>query len=294
MQSDVEVRAEPVVGWRVSRLLLTASGVWFSGIALGGLAGPYRAEDPAACRCGFSEPVHADEEIPHPDGECGYYGVVEETAGRRYLRRTVFRSPGSPYVAVQAAFWGRYVAHGASPALTEELRAARFSPLGIEVPSVCLRCETGRPATALGVFGWREFTASSDIWPLCDDCVGGAGSRVSLAQVAGDLGSEVRWSAHAEGRDPALGAGPLQHRWVWLSSEERAMVDRQPEPRDRVLAALPTGVFAAEHGVALLLTLRQRHGLSLPRLHELGREAFQHGGPERFERQLRARLDEAA
>jgi hypothetical protein len=196
LATEEQVEEEARRGYKTARVLVATDGstATLAGVTLGG---SYRVEDRARCRLRGCSP-------PAVDCDCGFYAFKKRAEALDLLRDTI---PG----------WGLRD----KALLTVDLdgdvleyargyRAEHQRVLSVDFEWACSGCRReGRSVRATRLAAARQFrptpfgrpvSAGSDpaagMWPVrpvCDDHVPLGGIPMGLGDLAGLLGTEVRW-----------------------------------------------------------------------------------------------------
>jgi hypothetical protein len=194
--ADVVVTTSPPLGHKVAQIIATGDRAWFAGVS----HQVYGVEADATCRRAACSP-------PAAACTCGFYAYADE-ADAVDLGTRLSRHPVRYHALLEVELTGDVLT------FDRGFRGARQRVLRVEVDPWCHRCAhrgRRRHAEALGADSrdrrrqlWCDArpralaslpAGSAPIRPLCDRHLAGASRVLRPVDVAGLLGTEVRWRA---------------------------------------------------------------------------------------------------
>lgn len=179
----VRHQAEPLRGYKLAKLIrvmeqpkneLVVNGTPCRGdeIVFAGAVGngmPYRVDDTAHC-------YKALHEAADPDCSCGFYAMKKPSRVHPMLQ--------GEDVILEVELFGRVIC------CESGYRAERQRVLSVTVARHCTFCGQ-EPA---GVIAWRGTAFAAPLFPVCErDSAASEDGLMALSEVAGRLGTEVRW-----------------------------------------------------------------------------------------------------
>lgn len=191
---DVVVTTEAPVGYKAAQVVAGAHDAWFAGIS----HQVYGVDDAATCHRRGCQP-------PATDCRCGFYAFTDEIDAVEIAQR-LSGHPVRAHAVLQVEMSGEVLA------FERGVRGAHQRVLRVEFARRCHRCAgrgRQRPAVGLGADRrdrgrqlWCDLRprvlaslpgGSAPVRPLCADHLDRASRRLAPADLAGLLGTEVRW-----------------------------------------------------------------------------------------------------
>ena len=179
---------EPSRGEKVALVLLSPDRrrARFSGLAVSSTYGPEATARCSAQRC----PVGGEHPAPHPAGTCGFHATTDDPLG--------WMLPEAALLEVE--LFGRIIRH------ERGWRASRQRVLGARFLRACMSCYAFAVDAVLVTAPAPMDQRALMVAPRCRRCAEAwrwpdVGETVSMADLAGLLGTEVSWAADAVTRE---------------------------------------------------------------------------------------------